>query len=357
MSERRNVNAMMVRAGAAALTVWAMAALVAPAAAQPVADTFRGKTVRMLLPTAPGGGRSLYALPFAGYFGKHIPGNPTVLPVFMPGAGGLIAVNNAHGVAAPDGLTIVSPLTSVVTAQALGDEAVKYDAGKLNWIGRITDATRIFFVSSRIPERVLADFRSHEVVIGSSGRGSETYLNPAFMNKIFGTKFKIVTGYQSAGAMNMAVERGETEGAFSTWNDVGSYHPDWLPDGKIRIVLQIGLAKHPALPDVPLLIDLAKSPAERSIFRFVSSDSAMGLPIVAPPGIPPERVAALRQALRETSADPDFLADAQMRGLPIRPVAGGDVQKIVDSVIATPKDVIATIKQSIEDAKSDAKAR
>jgi tripartite-type tricarboxylate transporter receptor subunit TctC len=111
-------------------------------AAQSVSDTFRGKTLRILLPTLPGGGRSLYALPFAQFFGKHIPGNPTILPVFMPGAGGSIAVNNAYGVAAPDGLTIVSPLASVITAQAVGDESVKYDASRFNWIGRITDGTR-----------------------------------------------------------------------------------------------------------------------------------------------------------------------------------------------------------------------
>jgi tripartite-type tricarboxylate transporter receptor subunit TctC len=347
MRERRHANAMI--AGAAALAIWAAAPPIIPARAQTVADTFRGKTIRMLLPTLPGGGRSLYALPFAGYFGKHIPGNPTVLPVFMPGAGGLIAVNNAYGVAAPDGLTIVSPLASVVTAQALGDEAVKYDAGKLNWIGRITDATRIFFVSGRITAKVLADFRSHEVVIGSSGRGSETYLNPAFMNKIFGTKLKIVTGYQSAGAMNMAVERGETEGAFSTWNDVGSYHPDWLPDGKIRIVLQIGLAKHPALADVPLLLDLAESEADRELVAFMSSDSQMGQSYAAPPGVPAPIVAALRQAFDETMQDPGFMETMRAAKVQFNPMGGEELARSVEATLGAPRAVIERYKAALAD--------
>jgi tripartite-type tricarboxylate transporter receptor subunit TctC len=349
MGKRRNANAMMVRAGAAAMVAWAVAVPIAPAAAQTLADSFRGKTIRMLLPTLPGGGRSLYALPFAGYFGKHIPGNPTVLPVFMPGAGGMIAVNNAYGVAAPDGLTIVSPLASVVTAQALGDEAAKYDAGRLNWIGRITDATRIFFVSTRIAAKVLADFRAGEVVIGASGRSSETYLNPAFMNKVFGTKFKIVTGYQSAGAMNLAVERGETEGAFSTWNDVGSYHPDWLPDGKIRIVLQIGLAKHPTLTDVPLLIDLAENDADRGLVAFMSSDSQMGQSYAAPPGVPAPIVKALRQAFDDTMQDPGFIEKMQAAKVQFNPMNGEELGRSVKATLAAPRAVIERYKAALVD--------
>ena len=349
MTGRRNGKVIVARSGAVAIVALAMALQVIPAAAQSVADTFRGKTIRMLLPTLPGGGRSLYSLPFAVYFGKHVPGNPTVLPVFMPGAGGLTAINNAYSIAVPDGLTIVSPLASVVTAQALGDEAVKYDAGRLNWIGRITDATRIFFVSSRVKARTLADFRKEQVVIGSSGHGSETYLNPAFMNKVFGTKFKIVTGYQSAGTMNMAVERGETEGAFTTWNDVGSYHPDWLPDGKIRIVLQIGLAKHPALANVPLLLDLAESRSDRDLIAFMSSGSQMGQSYAAPPGVPAPIVAALRQAFDDTMKDPGFVEKIQAAKVQFNPMNGEELARTVAATLAAPRSVIERYKAALAD--------
>jgi tripartite-type tricarboxylate transporter receptor subunit TctC len=314
------------------------------ASAQPVAETFRGKTVRLLLPTAPGGGRSLYALPFSGYFGKHIPGNPNVLPVFMPGAGGSIAVNNAYSVAAPDGLTLVSPLASVISAQAVGDESVKYDAAKLNWIGRITDGTRLLFVSSTLDAQTIGDFRHREVIIGATGRASETYLNASFMNKIFGTKFKIVTGYQSAGMMNKSVVAGETDGAFTTWNDIISYHPDWLRDGKIRIVAQIALSKHPELPNVPLLLDLAENDADRELIAFMSSPTQMGQSYAAPPGVPAPIVETLRRAFDETMKDPGFVEKMQTAKIQFNPLTGEELARSVARTISAPKSVIERYK-------------
>ena len=202
---------LIMRVSAAAIAMSALAFQSAPAAAQSVAEFYRGKTIKLLLPTAPGGGRALYALPFSEAFGRHIPGNPKILPVFMPGAGGSTAINNASGVAEPDGLTIVSPLKGAVAAQAIGDPSVRYDLSKFNWIGRITDATQIFFTSSAVSARTIEDFRQQEIIIGSVGRASVTYQLPAFSNHVLGTKFKIVTGYRSAGANNMSVEIGETQ--------------------------------------------------------------------------------------------------------------------------------------------------
>ena len=316
----------------------------APVAGQSVADTFRGKTVRILLPTAPGGGRSLYALSFSGYFGKHIPGNPTILPVFMPGAGGSAAVNNAYSVAAPDGLTLVSPLASVISAQAVGDESVKYDAGKFNWIGRITDGTRILFVSSKIDAQTIADFRSRTVVVGATGRASETYLNASFMNRIFGTKFKIVTGYNSAGMMNMSVLSGETEGAFTTWNDIITYHPDWLRDGKIRVVAQIAMTKHPDLPNVPLLLDFAENQADRDLIAFMSAPTQMGQSYAAPPGVPGPIVEALRKAFDDTMKDPGFVEKMQAAKVQFNPIGGEELASSVARTIGAPKSVIERFK-------------
>src|SRR4051794_6989542 len=189
---------LIVLAGVGVVASLAIASHITAAAAQSAADFYRGKTIKMLLPTSPGGGRALYALPFAEAFARHIPGNPTILPVFMPGAGGSTAINNAHSVAEPDGLTIVSPLKGSVIAQAIGDRSVKYDLTKFNWIGRITDATQIFFASSKVSARTIDDFRQQEAVIAAVGRASVTYQIPAFINNVLGTKFKIVTGYRSA---------------------------------------------------------------------------------------------------------------------------------------------------------------
>src|SRR5262245_38686255 len=157
------------------------------ASAQSMADHFRGKTIRILVPSTPGGDRALYPLTFAPFYIKQIPGNPNIQVVFMPGAGGSTAVNNAYSIAAPDGLTLVTPLVAVATAQAVGEESVKYDVTKFNWIGRISDATRTLLVSAKVDAKTIPDLRSRDVIIGASSRTSESYLMPAFVNKMFGT--------------------------------------------------------------------------------------------------------------------------------------------------------------------------
>jgi tripartite-type tricarboxylate transporter receptor subunit TctC len=326
-----------------------LAVLPHAASAQSAEETFRGKTLRILLPTSAGGGRGLYVLPFATAYGRHLPGNPSVAPVFMPGAGGSVAVNNAYGVAAPDGLTLVSPLKSVVTAQAIGDESVKYDVVKFNWIGRITDATEILYVSSKVAADTLTDLRTRQVILGSVGHASPTYQIPTFINNVFGTKFKIVSGYESASAMNMSVEAGETEGAFSTWNDLISYHADWLRDGKVKVLLQIGLSKNPNLPDVPLLVDLAQNDADRELARFMCSASELGESFAAPPGVPASIVAALRKAFDDTMTDTAFVAQMQAARIQFNPMNGVALTKVVLGTIEAPKSVIERYKAAASD--------
>jgi tripartite-type tricarboxylate transporter receptor subunit TctC len=341
----------MTKPGLLVCGLSAMAALAflaaPPASAQSMADTFRGKTVRILVPSVPGGDRALYPLTFAGFFAKHIPGNPQVLPVFMPGAGGSAAVNNAYSVAAPDGLTLVTPLVAVITAQALGDESVKYDVARLNWIGRIADATRVLMVSSRIGARTLADLRNRETVIGAVGRASETYLIPAFINKTFGTRFKIVTGYQAAGKVNLAIESGETEAGITTWNDVSNYHPDWLRDDKMRLILQIALEKHRDIPNVPLLLDLAQNQADRDLIAFMSSGSPMGQSYAAPPGVPAPIVEALRRAFDETMKDQAFIEKLKTAKMAFNPMTGEELTKFVDRTIGAPASVINRYKAAM----------
>jgi tripartite-type tricarboxylate transporter receptor subunit TctC len=346
----RIVTTSLLSPGFAIAIAIAMLALLppsAPAAAQSIADTFRGKTVRILVPSVPGGDRALYPLTFAGYFAKHIPGNPTVLPVFMPGAGGSAAVNNAYGVAAPDGLTLVTPLVAVITAQALGDESVKYDVAKLAWIGRIADATRVLLVSGKVGAGNLAELRGREVVIGAVARASETYLIPAFINKMFGTRFKIVTGYQAAGKVNMAIESGETEAAITTWNDVSNYHADWLRDDKMRLILQIALEKHPDLADVPLLLDLAANQADRDLIAFMSSGSQMGQSYAAPPGVPAPIVEALRRAFDDTMKDPAFIEKMQTAKMAFNPMSGEELTRFVARTIGAPAAVIERYKAAV----------
>ena len=318
------------------------------AAAQSIADHFRGKTIRILVPSSPGGDRGLYPTVFAPFFGKHIPGNPAVVPVFMPGAGGSTAINNLYSVAAPDGLTIATPLVAVATAQAVGEESVKYDATKFNWIGRIPDATRVLLMSSKVDAKTVPELRGREVIAGASGRTSETYLMPAFMNKVFETRFKIVSGYQSAGKRNLAIENGELQAAITTWNDVRTYHVDWIREGGImRLVVQIALKKHPELPNLPLLLDYTDNQADRDLIEFMSSSSQVGQPYATSPGVSAPIVEALRRAFDATMKDPAFLEKMQAAKIEYNPITGEEMAKIIERTITAPKSVIDRYKAAV----------
>ncbi len=266
----------------------------------------------------------------------------------MPGAGGSTAVNNAYSVAAPDGLTLVTPLVAVATAQAVGEESVKYDVTKFNWIGRISDATRTLLMSSKVPAKTLPELRGREVIIGASSRTSESYLMPAFMNKMFGTKLKIVTGYQSAGKRNLALESGETQAAITTWNDIRTYHLDWIREGGImRLIVQIALQKHPELPNVPLLLDYAENQADRDLLEFMSSSSQMGQPYAAPPGVPVPIVETLRRAFDATMKDPAYIEKMQTAKMEFNPITGEELAEIVARTMRAPKSVIQRYKDAI----------
>jgi tripartite-type tricarboxylate transporter receptor subunit TctC len=266
----------------------------------------------------------------------------------MPGAGGSTAINNLYSVAAPDGLTLATPLVAVATAQAVGEESVKYDATKFNWIGRISDATRVLLMWSKIDAKTVPELRGREVIAGASGRTSETYLMPAFMNKIFGTRFKIVSGYQSAGKRNLAIENGELQAAITTWNDVRTYHLDWIRDGGImRLVVQIALQKHPELPNLPLLLDYTDNQADHDLIEFMSASSQVGQPYATSPGVPAPIVDALRRAFDATMKDPAFIEKMQAAKIEYNPITGEEMAKIIERTITAPKSVVERYKAAV----------
>ncbi len=334
---------------ATAVAVLAALLLPAGAGAQSMEDYFRGKTVRLLVPSSPGGDRGLYPTVFAPFYSKHLPGNPAVVPAFMPGAGGSTALNYTYNVATPDGLTLATPLVAVVTSQAVGEESVKYDVAKFNWIGRISDATRVLLMSTKVEARTIPELRGREVIAGASGRTSETYLMPAFMNKVLGTRFKIVSGYQSAGKRNLAIENGELQAAITTWNDVRTFHLDWIRDGGImRLVVQIALQKHPELPNLPLLLDYAENEADRALLEFMSASSQMGQSYAAPPGIPAPIVEALRRAFDATMKDPAYIEKMKAAKMEFSPATGEEMTAIVNRTIGAPKSVIERYKAAVK---------
>ena len=323
-----------------AVTATALLLTLPVASAQSIADHFRGKTIRLMWPGGPGGDRGLYAFPFIKHFGRHVPGNPTVVPAFMPGAGGATMVNYIYSVADPDGLTIGTPLAPVVIAQATGSQSVKYDVRKLNWLGRIADATRVLFVRGSSGIQGIDDLKRREVVVGSTGRASETYINPAVMNALLGTKFKIVTGYKNQPAVNLAPARAESDGAFTTWNNISNIQATALKSGEIRVIVQIAPRKHSALQNVPLLLDLAPNEEARAVITFMTSSSQMGQSYVAPPGVPAPILAALRKAFDETMKDPAFIAELKQGKIEFDPINGQEVTDIVAKTIGAGKSVI-----------------
>jgi len=312
-----------------------------------MADHFRNKTLRVIWPGAPGGDRALYVLPFIEFFGRHIPGNPTVVPTFMPGAGGAVGMNYLYNVAPPDGLTIATPFAPVAVAQLIGGSTVKYDLNEMAWIGRTADATGVFFMWDTVPVYTLDDLRKTQVVIASTGPASETFIEPAIMNQLLDTKFKIVLGYHAVVDAVMATESREADGAFTTWSDVRNYHQAWLQQKRIRIMYQIGLVKHPALPDVPLLTDLAANDADREVIAFMSSSSQIGQAFVAPPGAQASIIATLRQAFDETMKDPDFLASVEKQKLEINPMGGAELTALVGKTLRGPKSIVERYRAAI----------
>jgi tripartite-type tricarboxylate transporter receptor subunit TctC len=258
-------------------------------------------------------------------------------------------VNNAYSVAAPDGLTLVTPLVAVVTAQAVGDETVKYDVTKMHWIGRTTGATRVLLMSSKAGIKTLPELQSgREIIIVASGRTSETYLMPAFMNRVMGTNFKIIMGYQSAGSRNLAVQNGEAQASITTSNDVRHFHAARIKDGgEMRLIVQIALKRDQSLPDLPLLLDHAKDQADRDLIEFMSSSSLMGQTYATSPGVPAPIVNALRRAFDATMKDPAFIAKMNQAHMDFDPATGEEVTQIVARTIGAPKSVIDRYKEAV----------
>ncbi len=328
------------------------------AGADSVEAFYQGRQLKLVIGSNSGGAYDAYGRLLAAHLGRHIPGHPTIIASNMPGASGVQSATYLHQIAPRDGSTLGLLNQSIGQRQMIDPDLVRFDAGTFNWLGAMAITTNVFITWHASGVRTLDDAKSKDVVMGalSSDGGNSVY--PLLLNRFLGTRFKVVLGYQGGNTIQFAMERGEVDGrAAVVWSGLKAGWPHWIAQKKVNVLVQIGLSKEPDLPDVPLLIDLAKTPVERAIFRFVSSDSAMGFPMIAPPAVAPERVTALRRAMRAAMTDPAFRADAERRGLPIQPVAGEDVQKVVDALITTPKDVIATLKQSIEDARSDAKAR
>jgi tripartite-type tricarboxylate transporter receptor subunit TctC len=325
--------------------------LTSPAAlAEPVADFYRGKQIRIVVRTTPATDYDQYSRLLGRFMGKHIPGNPAMIVVNMPGGGGITAANYMAQVAPHDGTVIGIVSQGLAADQALGmSPQLKANLREFNWIANVIFSNQLLVVWHTSPTKTLDDAKKRVTTIGTTGAGSASVQYPAFYNNVLGTKFKIVFGYPGGAHIDLAMERGEVEGRGT--NPYSSYmgtHPTWIPQKLVVPLVQAGTEKEPALPDVPLITELAVKPEDKPLLQFMARASTVGRPLATTPNVPAERVAALRAAFAATVRDPEFIAAAANEQLDIRPQTGDALQEIIFGLLNTPQDVRERMKVALE---------
>lgn len=336
-----------VQKAAAALAV--ALALGAPARwaqAQSVESFYRGKTLTLVVGADVSGEYTTSARLLARHIGAHIPGNPTIIIQNMPGASSINATNYLYEIAAKDGSVLGLPSKDVALYQASRMPNIRYKVEDFGWIGSMMGSNNLVVVWSATGVRTIDDARKREVIMGALARNGTLATYPLILNSIAGTKFKLVLGYVGSQVIDLAMQRGEVEGKGSyAWANLKRTHPEWVRDHKLNILVQFGLQKEPELPDVPLVTEFARNAQEGAVLALISSDTVMARPVLLPPHVPAERVAAMRTAFDQTMTDPDFLADARANQVDVGPMRGADLQALIQRIISTPADVIDLAQQ------------
>jgi tripartite-type tricarboxylate transporter receptor subunit TctC len=323
----------------AVATLMLVCALPSAARAQSVADFYRGKQVQVLIGYSAGAGYDLYARVLARHMGKHVPGNPAMVPQNVPGAGSLKLANFLYSQAPKDGSVVGMVSRGMATEPLFGD--AKFDATKFTWIGSITSEVSVCAVWHTSPVQSWPDMAAKDFTLGGMGSASETDTYAKLLRNVFGAKARLVAGYPGGNDVNLAIERGEVDGRCGwSWSSIKSQKTAWLKDKKLKVILQMGLTKHPDLPDVPSLIELAQTDEQRQMLRLIFSQLVLGRPFMAPPGIPDDRKAALRRAFDATMKDPEFLDEAAKLDLEITPVGAQAIDDLLAELYRTPKNVV-----------------
>jgi tripartite-type tricarboxylate transporter receptor subunit TctC len=330
------------------LAVLFAAASAVPASAQSVADFYKGKTVTLIVSSAPGGGYDALSRAVASHLSRHIPGNPAVVVKNMAGAGGILAVNHLFNVAAKDGTIIACVQNNTPFEPLFGTKEAKYDATKFNWLGTPSIETAMLTIWHKTPVNSWKDVLTREVTVGSSGVNSTPSFYGRLLIETLKLKLKIVVGYRSQSQVLLAMERGEVDGYPSVfYSALTSTRPTWLPKKLVKILVQIGLEKEPALGDTPFLLDLVKTPEDKSLVQAGAGPLAAGRPFLMPPGVPADRVAAMQKAMTDLFKDPVFIADAKKRRLDVKsPRSGQELQALLARIYTdTPAPVVGRLRK------------
>ena len=318
---------------------------VASTRADTVADFYRGKTINVYIGVNVGGGYDFEARLLARFMKAYIPGNPTLIPQNMIGAGGIKMANFLYSIAPQDGTAIGMFPNTLIAVQAVGTEGAQYDANKFSWLGSMTTSPLTFTTWHQTGVRTIEEARGKELTVAASNRGAITYTFPRLLNEFFGTRLKIVSGYQGNSTMVVAMERREVDGVTNSWDSWKSLNPSWIADRKINILVQTE-PKSPEL-NVPSVQELARNTDDRRVIELIVAGDTIGKPMATSPNVPAERVKALRDAFDATVRDPEFIKAAAAARLEVTPIAGLQIQSTVQRVLATPSHLAARAKSII----------
>lgn len=318
-----------------------------PAHAAPVADFYKGATVTMVVSTSTGGGYDTLARAIARQLGKHIPGHPTIVVRNMPGAGGIIATNYLYSAAPHDGSVIGLIQSDPPLEPLFGTKQAKFDPLKFNWLGTPSVETAMVLVWHTVPVNSVDDLRTHVTEMGASGANSTPAFYARLLNATLGTKMKIIPAYPGQNDAFLAMERGELDGYPSVfYSALSSTRPTWLSEKKAKPIVQFGSEKLAALGAVPFAPDLVTNPQDKQLMDVAFTPLALGRPLLMPPGVPADRVTAMREAVMATFADPAFLADAKKIGLQVNSPRGGDqLVQVIERAYGAPPQIIERLRK------------
>lgn len=330
---------MLVRAFAATAAV----VMSAPTLAD---DFYQGKTISIVIGSAPGGSYDAYARLLARRMGQFIPGNPLIIPRNLPGAAGVLAAQFVND-GAKDGTVLGAPLNNLLLSKLLTPEKIKFDAAAFQWIGAVASPVNVLATWSGSGVASMEDGRKKSVVIGASTPGSTMEFYPLIANNLFGTKFKVVTGYIGGAEINMAMERGEVGGrGANTYLSYAFQNPDWIRDGKLNFLFQMTLERDALLPNVPTLLEFATTDEQRQVISMLAITEVLGRFLIAPGGTPTDRVGLLRKAMAEVVEDKRFLEEADKAKLEVSFIPGEKLQKLADDLLKTPAAVVQKFKEA-----------
>jgi tripartite-type tricarboxylate transporter receptor subunit TctC len=322
--------------------------LASNASADPIADFYRGRTISWILSAGAGGGYATYAQAFAPYFSAHIPGKPNIVIQNMPGGGGIRAMLYLASVAPKDGTTLGLVHSSVPFAPLYGIKAASFDSRDMNWIGSINASTGICVSWHTSGIATWRDLLEKPFVVGGTGAGSQMETMPNMLNDLFGTKIKVISGYKGGNDIYLAMERGEVQGRCGGLiSSIAATRPDWFPQKKVNVPIQIAAERNPEFPDTPAVMEFAKDDRTRKILQLILAPLQMDRPILVPGGVPAERVDALRQAFHTAMNDPAFIAEAKRENLETQEVSGTLVAQILNDAFAMPPDVIKAVADAM----------